>query len=303
MKKGVALLVAAGLLAGMAVPVSGAEQIVTHKGEKELVLEEAGDVDLTKEELIEKSKSTMEDADDLTLFMNMDLEANMSYEAEGTSMSADLIMKMEMTDNKNGDMEYNLSKNTMSFLGMSMEETSEEYVFPNAAGKKVSVKKESSTETEDESEGTWVAEAVEEESEAAAEAESLEGELEESASVDTVLSDDMFQLFELLDKMYTDGEKNYYVLKAKSSDVVGTAFADFEEMFGEMEVDGDCYMLIAEDGTLESLDMDLDSLVGQTMEQEGVKYSFSAFQMSAYTDVSEEIVIPEEVKAAGDAAA
>lgn len=296
MKKGIALLAAVGLIMSMAVPVAAEEQITTYKGDQELVLTEAGDVDLTKEELAEKSGKAMKDAEDLAIYMKMDVEANISYDAEGTEMSMDMVMKADMSDNKKGGLEYRAEKMNMSFFGMNMDQESEEYIFPNADGKKVSVRKETSSESEEENNGEWVAEAV-------GEMEDLEEDVEDS-SIDTFLSDDMFESFELLDKMYTDGEKNYYVLKAKTADVMsGGGFGSIEEVFGEIDTDAECYMLFSEDGMIESMYIDLSGLEGVADEEQGVETSFSKFMVSLYSDAPVEIVIPEEVQAAGDAAA
>lgn len=304
MKRGIALAAVVGLLVSMAVPVSAAEEIHTYKGDQELILTEAGDVDITKEELVEKSQNTMEAADNFAFFMKMDVEANMSYDAEGTQMSMDMAIKADMSDNKNGGLEYSLEKMTMDFFGMTMEQTSEEYIFPNASGKKVSVKKETSSETEEEESPEWVAEAVEEESEEALEETAGEIEaLEEGTSADSMLTDDLFASFELLDKKYTDGEKVYYVLKGKTSEIMNSGFGDVEEMFGDITSDTDCYMLLSEEGMLESMYIDLGDVDMNIVEEEGVETTFSKFVISLYTDESTEIVIPEEVQAAGDAAA
>ena len=303
MKKGIALLVAAGMLIGMAMPVSAAEQITTYKGDQELVLTEAGDTDLTKEELFEKTRTAMEGVEDLALYMVMDIEANISYEAEGTEMSLDLVMDADMSDTKNAGLEYKSEKMNMSFFGMEMKEETEEYIFPNADGKKVSVKKETSSETEGEEPAGWVAEAVEDDADEAAEEVAGEMEdLEETSSIDSFVNDDMYQAFELLDKKYTDGEKEYYVLRAKTQDVMGNVFGDVEEMFGEIESDTDCYMIFSDEGMLESLHMDLGDLSGKVIEQDGAKTTFSQFMIAVYTEEPGEIVIPEEVQAAGDAA-
>ena len=49
MKRGVALLTVIGLVIGSTVPVFAEEQISTYKGDQELVLSEAGDVDIIPE--------------------------------------------------------------------------------------------------------------------------------------------------------------------------------------------------------------------------------------------------------------
>lgn len=297
MKKGIVLLTAVGILMSMTVGVSAAEEIHTHKGDQEIVLTEAGETDLTKEELIEKAQDIMRSSENYAFIMNMDVEANMSVDAEGTKMDMDLIMKMNMTDNKNDGLEYRSENMTMSFFGMDMSQESEEYIFPNADGKKVSVKKETSSDTE-EDDGGWIAEAVEE---AEGEMEDLEADLEESTPADSMLTDELFDSFELLDRMYTDGEKNYYVLKGNAADVMGSGFEDIGEMFGDISSDAECYMLFAEDGMMESMYMDLSGLESNDM-QEGMEATFSKFLISLYTDEASEIVIPEDVQAAGDAA-
>ena len=173
-KKGIVFLAAVGLLIGMALPVFAAEEIHTFKGDQEIVLTEADAVDLTKEELAEKSQNLMKELDDYALFMDMDVEANMAYESGGTKMSMDMIMKMNMSNNKNNGRAYNSEKMTMSMMGMNMDQTSEEYVFENAAGKKVSVKKEISSDSGGEDSAEWVAEAVADEPEEAGEIRCLE---------------------------------------------------------------------------------------------------------------------------------
>ena len=299
MKKGIALLAAVTVLMSMTLSVSAAEEIRTYKGGQEIVLTEAGDADLTKEELVEKAQSVMEESENYAFMMDMDIEANMVYDAEGTQMSMDLIMKMDMTDNKKDGLEYRSEKMNMSIFGMDMSQESEEYIFPNAEGKKVSVKKEISSDMEEDG-GNWVAEAVEEEAEE--EMDDLEAAAEDSASAESMLTDDLFTSFELLDKMYTDGEKNYYVMKGKTADVMGSGFEDVGAMFGDIASDADCYMLFAEDGMMESLYMDLSGIESSDME-EGMEAAFSKFLISIYTDKASEIVIPDDVQAAGDAAA
>ena len=302
MKKISALLIAGGLLACMAMPVSAAEQISTYKGDQELVLEEAGDVDLTREELIEKAQKAMEKAEDIAFHISEDAEINLSFEQDGTQKSVDYIAKMEMTDNKNGDHEYRYQKTNTSYLETGTDETFEEYLFTNADGRRVSVKNNETSETEDESGETWVAEVVEEEAETSDDLKTS-GDL---PSIDTFLSDDLYKSFVLLDKMYTDGEAIYYVLKAKTSDAMGAAIGELEEMLGEIEIESnrDCYLLFAEDGMLESLYIDLTGIEGHAS---GTGYEFdfvfSKCRFSGYTDAATEIIIPKEVQAAGDAAA
>ena len=295
MRKGIALLTAAGLLAGTIVPVSAEEQIITYKGDQEIILTEAGDVDLTLEELIEKAQAAVQDSDDLAMRMVMDIDASITADMNGTPMSMDLIMKGDISQNKNNGIEYKNEKVTMSFFGIDMDTVSEEYIFTNAGGVKVSVKKESSP-MEKEASDEWVAGAVDE----SGDNTDTEGGGE---SMDSLVSDDMYSACELLDKMYTDGEKNYYVLKGNTSDIMGEALGDVESMIGDVDVDAVCYMLIAEDGMLESLYMDLGQLQGVTDEETGTETSFSSFLVSIYTEDSSEIVIPDEVQAAGDAVA
>ena len=295
MRKGIALLTAAGLLAGTIVPVSAEEQIITYKGDQEIILTEAGDVDLTLEELIEKAQAAVQDSDDLAMRMVMDIDASITADMNGTPMSMDLIMKGDISQNKNNGIEYKNEKVTMSFFGIDMDTVSEEYIFTNAGGVKVSVKKESSP-MEKEASDEWVAGAVDE----SGDNTDTEGGGE---SMDSLVSDDMYSACELLDKMYTDGEKNYYVLKGNTSDIMGEALGDVESMIGDVDVDAVCYMLIAEDGMLESLYMDLGQLQGVTDEESGTETSFSSFLVSIYTEDSSEIVIPDEVQAAGDAVA
>ncbi len=295
MRKGIALLTAAGLLAGMIAPVSAEEQIITYKGDQEIILTEAGDVDLTLEELIEKAQAAVQDSDDLAMRMVMDIDASITADMNGTPMSMDLVMKGDISQNKNNGIEYKNEKVTMSFFGIDMDTVSEEYIFTNAGGVKVSVKKESSP-MEKEASDEWVAGAVDE----SGDDTDTEGGGE---SMDSLVSDDMYSACELLDKMYTDGEKNYYVLKGNTSDIMGEALGDVESMIGDVDVDAVCYMLIAEDGMLESLYMDLGQLQGITDEESGTETSFSSFLVSIYTEDSSEIVIPDEVQAAGDAVA
>ena len=295
MRKGIALLTAAGLLAGMIAPVSAEEQIITYKGDQEIILTEAGDVDLTLEELIEKAQAAVQDSDDLAMRMVMDIDASITADMNGTPMSMDLIMKGDISQNKNNGIEYKNEKVAMSFFGIDMDTVSEEYIFTNAGGVKVSVKKESSP-MEKEASDEWVAGAVDE----SGDNTDTEGGGE---SMDSLVSDDMYSACELLDKMYTDGEKNYYVLKGNTSDIMGEALGDVESMIGDVDVDAVCYMLIAEDGMLESLYMDLGQLQGVTDEETGTETSFSSFLVSIYTEDSSEIVIPDEVQAAGDAVA
>lgn len=295
MRKGIALLTAAGLLTGMIVPVSAEEQIITYKGDQEIILTEAGDVDLTLEELIEKAQAAVQDSDDLAMRMVMDIDASITADMNGTPMSMDLVMKGDISQNKNNGIEYKNEKVAMSFFGIDMDTVSEEYIFTNAGGVKVSVKKESSP-MEKEASDEWVAGAVDE----SGDNTDTEGGGE---SMDSLVSDDMYSACELLDKMYTDGEKNYYVLKGNTSDIMGEALGDVESMIGDVDVDAACYMLIAEDGMLESLYMDLGQLQGITDEESGTETSFSSFLVSIYTEDSSEIVIPDEVQAAGDAVA
>ncbi len=293
MKKGIALLTAVGMLASMITPVLAEEQIITYKGDQEIVLTEAGDTDLTMEELVKKVQSVMQESEDLALFMTMDVDASISADINGTPMSMDMIMKADMSRIKNNGIEYETSKMTMSFFGMNMDEVSEEYIFDNADGLKVSVKKTSGSAAE-ESSDEWTASAAE---------ESEEGADEEEAGIDSYLSDDLYSTCELLDKIYTDGEQNYYVLKADTSKVMDEAFSDVGEMFGGINADQDCYLLIGEDGRLESLYMDLGEIPAVSSEEIGGEISFSNFLISMYTEPSSEIVIPDEVQAAGDAVA
>ncbi len=293
MKKGIALLIAVGMLAGMITPVSAAEQITTYKGDQEIVLTEAGDAGLTKEELIQKASETMQKAETMALFMKMDVDATINAEVNGSPMSADLAVQMEMSQQKNSGIEYKAQKSKMSLMGMDTEEVSEEYVYENAGGIKVSVKKESNSQDENAG-GEWTASAVEKSEEDA------DGEGEETG-VNSYLSDELFSSFELLDKMYTDGEKNYYVFKGNLSEVLNEAFSDLGSMFGGIETDKLCYMLIDENGMLESLHMDLGEVKGLTDEENGTETDISRFLVSLYTEASSEIAVPDDVKAAGDA--
>lgn len=300
MRKGIALLTAVGMLAGMIVPVSAEDQIITYKGEQEIILTEAGAADLTLEDLFEKTKTAVENTDDLALFMKMDIDAAITADMEGTPMSMDMAIRGDMSQSKHNGVEYNVEKMLMSFSGMNMDSTSEEYVFTNAGGTKVSVKKDRSADSEEgsaeETADTWVAEAVVESGD--------DTDLDiGTESMSSFASEDLYSLFELLDTMYTDGEKNYYVLKGNVSDILAEAFSDLEMMFGEVDVDAPCYLLLAEDGMLESLYMDLGQIQGIKDEENGTETSFSKFLISVYTEESSEIVIPYEVQAAGDAVA
>ncbi len=295
MKKGIALLAAVGLIAGMTTPVLAEEQITTYKGDQEIVLTEAGDVDLTLEELIEKTEAAMNGTEDMALIMKMDIDASMSMEVEGESMSMDLAMKGDMSDNKKDGLEYKSENMTMAFFGMEMTENSEEYIFSNAGGKQVSVKKEVSSEGEEETSGEWVAEIVEE-------TEDTEEETGDTG-MESFVSDDLYSSFTLLDKKYTDGEKEYYVLQGNMDEVMGSAFGDLEAMVGEIDADAVCYMLVNEEYLLESLHMDLGEMNGIVDEDSGAEMSFSSFLISMYTEEPTEVTIPEEVQAAGDAVA
>ena len=293
MRKGIALLITVGMLAGMITPVSAAEQITTYKGDQEIVLTEAGDAGLTMEELIQKASETMQKSENMALFMKVDVDATINADVNGSPMSADLAVQMEMSQKKNNGIEYKAQKSKMSLMGMDTEEVSEEYVYDNAGGIKVSVKKESNSQDEN-AEGEWTASAVEK-SEEDADAEG------EEMDVNSYLSDEMFSSFELLDKMYTDGEKNYYVLKGNLSEVLNEAFSDLGSMFGGIETDKLCYMLIGENGMLESLHMDLGEVKGLVDEENGTETDISRFLVSMYTEASSEITVPDDVKAAGDA--
>ena len=293
MRKGIALLITVGMLAGMITPVSAAEQITTYKGDQEIVLTEAGDAGLTMEELIQKASETMQKSENMALFMKVDVDATINADVNGSPMSADLAVQMEMSQKKNNGIEYKAQKSKMSLMGMDTEEVSEEYVYDNAGGIKVSVKKESNSQDEN-AEGEWTASAVEK-SEEDADAEG------EEMDVNSYLSDEMFSSFELLDKMYTDGEKNYYVLKGNLSEVLNEAFSDLGSMFGGIETDKLCYMLIGESGMLESLHMDLGEVKGLVDEENGTETDISRFLVSMYTEAASEITVPDDVKAAGDA--
>ena len=293
MRKGIALLITVGMLAGMITPVSAAEQITTYKGDQEIVLTEAGDAGLTMEELIQKASETMQKSENMALFMKVDVDATINADVNGSPMSADLAVQMEMSQKKNNGIEYKAQKSKMSLMGMDTEEVSEEYVYDNAGGIKVSVKKESNSQDEN-AEGEWTASAVEK-SEEDADAEG------EEMDVNSYLSDEMFSSFELLDKMYTDGEKNYYVLKGNLSEVLNEAFSDLGSMFGGIETDKLCYMLIGENGMLESLHMDLGEVKGLVDEENGTETDISRFLVSMYTEAASEITVPDDVKAAGDA--
>ena len=293
MRKGIALLITVGMLAGMITPVSAAEQITTYKGDQEIVLTEAGDAGLTMEELIQKASETMQKSENMALFMKVDVDATINADVNGSPMSADLAVQMEMSQKKNNGIEYKAQKSKMSLMGMDTEEVSEEYVYDNAGGIKVSVKKESNSQDEN-AEGEWTASAVEK-SEEDADAEG------EEMDVNSYLSDEMFSSFELLDKMYTDGEKNYYVLKGNLSEVLNEAFSDLGSMFGGIETDKLCYMLIGENGMLESLHMDLGEVKGLVDDENGTETDISRFLVSMYTEASSEITVPDDVKAAGDA--
>ena len=295
MRKGIALLAAVALIAGMATPVLAEEQITTYKGDQEIVLTEAGDAGITYEELIDKSETAMKDVEDIAFVMNMVLDASASIESEGSSMSMDMAMAMDMRDNMMGGLEYTSMKMNMSMMGMDIKEESEEYVFPNAGGKKVSVKKEISSEGGEETGGEWVAEAAEEET---------EENTNDLSSMDSVVTDDLFTAFELLDKKYTDGEKEYYVLKGDMGKVMESeAFSDFKDIVGELNISEPCYMLINSDYVLESMHMDFGEMSGIADESTGMEMSFSKFLISMYTEEPSEIVIPDEVQTAGDAVA
>ena len=298
MRKGIALLTAAGMLAGMVTPVFAGEQITTYRGDQEITLTEAGDIDITMEELVEKSRTVMQDSEDLAMFMVVDIDASISADMNGTPMSMDMVIAGDMSHTKKDGSEYSSEKMTMTFFGMNMDNVSEEYIFTNADGVKVSVKKESSTEPGEEGgeEAKWIAEIVDESGD---EADTEDG----AGDVSSFVSDDLYSSCELLDKMYTDGEKNYYVLKGNASEVMGNAFGDIEQLVGDVDVDAECYMLLAEDGMLESLYMDLGQVQGIVDEENGTETSFSSFLVAIYTEEPSEIVIPEEVQAAGDAAA
>ena len=296
MKKVIALLAAAGLLVSMATPVFAEEQITTHKGEQEIVLTEAGDAGITYEELTGKIETTMKDTEEIAFIMDMELNANASFEAEGTSMSMDMNVTVDGVDNKTGGCEYNSMKMSMAMMGMQMTQDSEEYVFPNAGGKKVSVKKETESDGTEETGGEWVAE----------EADETDGteDTGDMSSVNSVVSDDLFSSFELLDKKYTDGEKEYYVLKGDMKDVMNSeAFAEFKEIVGDLQTEEACYMLVNTDFVLESLYMDFGEMNGIVDEETGMEMSISKFLISMYSEEPFEITIPEEVQAAGDAVA
>ena len=321
MKKITAMLTALGMLTCMISPVFAEEEtITTFKGDQEIVLTPAGAVDITMEELVEKSQTAMKDLGDTALHMKMDIDASISADMEGTPFTMDLVMKGDMLDNKFGGVEYKTQDMTMSFFGMDMSTVSEEYIFTNAGGIEVSVKKETSegagdlfgagTEDADSSAGSeeadpeWVAQAVGEEADDAEnteETEVTEAVTEDTDMLDSVGSDDFFSSFELLDSMYTDGEKNYYVLKGNTADVMSGELGGMEDMLSGIDADTFCYMLLNEDAVLESLYMDLGSVQGIADEASGAEMSFSSFLVSIYTEDPAEITIPEEVQAAGDA--
>ena len=68
---------------------------------------------------------------------------------------------MNMLDNKKGEDEYRSEKMTGTVFGVDISQEEEEYIFKNANGNLVSVKKSNSSDSDDDSNGQWIAEPAE----------------------------------------------------------------------------------------------------------------------------------------------
>jgi hypothetical protein len=126
-------------------------------------------------------------------------------------------------------------------------------------------------------------------------ADDLEEEVDSANTLSNVASDEMFDSFQLLDKMYTDGTNKYYVFKGKAGEILNSGFSDVAGSLGEIESDKDCYMLLREDGRIDSLDMDLGGLAPQIDEENNVTTTISKLNISLTVDEPTDFEVPAEV--------
>ena len=126
-------------------------------------------------------------------------------------------------------------------------------------------------------------------------------DVEEANGLGNVASDDMLEKFELLDKMYTDGTNKYYVLKGNAAEILDSGFSDIAGTIGEIDADKECYMLLREDGSIDSLYMDLGGLAPQVDEKAQTTTTISKLLLSMTIDEPADVEVPAEVQTAGDA--
>ena len=326
MRKSIAILTAAVMTFCLAAPAFAAEDTITTKRNgEEIVLTAAEDTDKTKEEVEAMAKEAADKMDTYTFSMVMNMDVNMSAKTEMGDMSIDMVMNIDALDNKNVDKEYKIQKTTGEMFGTEMNSEEEEYIFKNSSGKKVSVKKTTDPTSDDSDNGKWTVEEAEadndddddsdepivediaedvaedaaegdSEAEAAEDvADDLEEEVDSANTLSNVASDEMFDSFQLLDKMYTDGTNKYYVFKGKAGEILNSGFSDVAGSLGEIESDKDCYMLLREDGRIDSLDMDLGGLAPQIDEENNVTTTISKLNISLTVDEPTDFEVPAEV--------
>ena len=90
-------------------------------------------------------------------------------------------------------------------------------------------------------------------------------------------------------------------MKGNAAEILDSGFGDIASTLGEIDAEKECYMLLHEDGSIDSLYMDLGGLAPQVDEATQATTTISKLLLSMTIDEPADVEVPAEVQTAGDA--